>query len=217
MAELSILQLIAYGIMGAFLALAVWRTASALDLAYELAGERDLARQVLRDVESGDPRRRSKAWQRMNTRLSRAPDSALVRLFERLAARRERGLEPALARFADGVLRRIEPVRHGLSQLMRVAAPLGLAFTTLVLAVSLTTLDPAADEGPNGLLKALPLSLVTTVMAMIAVIPMRLAEGRLRHVAEDLVGIAETLVEEVFADATTAAPPPAELQREAAA
>lgn len=193
--DISILQLVAYGVMGLFLLAAAFRVFCTLDCMRGLKHERNLARRLHRAVARGDSPDGKRDIDKVYNAAQKQPGTPLSGLVDDIRhAQRDTRSETILQRFGENLSRVIAPDLHRLNQLARVAGPLGLGFTTLVLTVSLLPLDPSAQDAHVGLLASLPLALVTTMIACFCVVPLRMTESRLLRIADEL----ETEAQRIF-------------------
>jgi hypothetical protein len=179
-------QIFAFGSMATFSTLSLARVASALDSMVMLRRMQAGANRLQSALSIKDETRRGAAVNQVLQRITRK-DTAQGRLFTAFRGSREYW-DAAKERFQSDLDLLVTPHLHNLSRPARMAGPLGLGFTVLALTVSLLAMDPSGSGAGANLLKALPVSLITTAVACFNVVMLTWTQSSLNKLAWRVAG-----------------------------
>ncbi|WP_316302725.1 hypothetical protein [Aliisedimentitalea sp. MJ-SS2] len=181
--------------MAMFTSVSILRSAGAMDKALLLKRMGKDAARMARAVNLADETKRTAAVHRAHARIVSKvqPVGQLMTSVAAPNARKEKDV--ALAAYRSEVSSLVRTHCHHLRYLAKKAGPLGLGFTTLALVFSLMGFAPEAQGNHSNLLQALPVSLVTTMLACFNLFGLRWVEGRLVHAADTALENGETAFE----------------------
>ena len=191
MLDISLLQLGAYGSMGALALTATYRIAGAFDCLLMLRRQRIPARRLCAALATIDQDQRARRVQDAVEALHQAPEPAArffldIRRPDNAQTSADERAAAAQARLVEAIERQIVPHRHRLARLGSVAGPMGLGFTVLALIVYLVGTRSGTGVG-DGLLQALPVALGTTGIACFTIVALKIAASLLLQRADETI------------------------------